>query len=50
MFKDWGKGNEPPDWVTKEECQEMIDNAIRKHNRNWYYQYVCWILYLRTLL
>ena len=34
MFKDWGKGNEPPDWVTEEECQEMIDNAIRKHNRN----------------
>ena len=34
MFKDWGKGNEPPEWVTKEECQEMIDNAIRKHNRN----------------
>jgi predicted nucleic acid-binding Zn ribbon protein len=24
----------PPDWVTKEECQEMIDAAIRKHNRN----------------
>ena len=34
MLKDWGKGTEPPDWVTKEECQEMIDNAIRKHNRN----------------
>ena len=30
MFKDWGKGNEPPDWVTKEECQEMIDNAYTK--------------------
>ena len=27
MFKDWGKGTEPPDWVTKEECQEMIDNV-----------------------
>jgi len=24
----------PPDWVTKEECQEMIDAAIRQHNRN----------------
>ena len=24
----------PPDWVTKEECQEMIDAAIRRHNRN----------------
>ena len=34
MFEKWGKGNEPPEWVTKEECQEMIDNAIRKHNRN----------------
>ena len=34
MFKDWGKGNEPPEWATKEEVQEMIDAAIRKHNRN----------------
>ncbi len=34
MFEKWGKGNEPPEWVTKKECQEMIDNAIRKHNRN----------------
>ena len=34
MFEKWGKDKEPPDWVTKEECQEMIDNAIRKHNRN----------------
>jgi hypothetical protein len=24
----------PPEWVTKQECQEMIDDAIRKHNRN----------------
>ena len=24
----------PPDWVTREEVQEMIDAAIRKHNRN----------------
>jgi hypothetical protein len=31
MFKNWG---EPPEWVTKKECQEMIDDAIRKHNRN----------------
>ena len=22
------------DYVTKEECQEMIDAAIRRHNRN----------------
>ena len=34
MFKDWGKGVEPPDHITKEECQEMIDDAIRRHNRN----------------
>ena len=33
MFKDWGKGTEPPDWVTKEECQEMIDNAPEKRGR-----------------
>jgi hypothetical protein len=24
----------PKDYVTKQECQEMIDDAIRKHNRN----------------
>ena len=24
----------PPHYVTKEECQEMIDAAIRRHNRN----------------
>ena len=34
MFKDWGKGVEPPDHITREECQEMIDDAIRRHNRN----------------
>ena len=34
MFKDWGKGSEPPEWITKTEVQEMIDDAIRKHNRN----------------
>ena len=22
------------DYITKEQCQEMIDDAIRKHNRN----------------
>ena len=33
-FKDWGKDIEPPNHVTKEEVQEMIDDAIRKHNRN----------------
>ena len=34
MFKNWGNGIEPPEHVTKEEVQEMIDDAIRKHNRN----------------
>ena len=34
MFKDWGKGVEPPDRLTEERVQEMIDDAIRKHNRN----------------
>ena len=24
----------PTHYVTREECQEMIDDAIRKHNRN----------------
>tara|TARA_A100001515_G_scaffold129406_1_gene116100 strand:+ start:129 stop:347 length:219 start_codon:yes stop_codon:yes gene_type:complete len=34
MFKDWGDNIEPPDFATKEEVQEMIDAAIRRHNRN----------------
>ena len=34
MFKNWGNGIEPPEHVTKEELQEMIDDAIRIHNRN----------------
>ena len=25
---------DPPEWATKKEVQEMIDDAIRKHNRN----------------
>ena len=25
---------DPPHYLTKEEAQEMIDDAIRKHNRN----------------
>ena len=33
MFKDWGKGVEPPNHVTKEEVQKMIDAAMTKHNR-----------------
>ncbi len=24
----------PDHYITKEECQEMIDDAIRQHNRN----------------
>ena len=34
MFKDWGKDIELPEHITKEEVQEMIDAAMRKHNRN----------------
>ena len=34
MFKDWGKGVEPPERLTEERVQGMIDDAIRKHNRN----------------
>ena len=34
MHKDWGEGIEPPNYITKKEVQEMIDDAIRKHNRN----------------
>ena len=34
MFKNWGKDIEPPERVTEERVQEMIDDAIRKHNRS----------------
>ena len=34
MFKDWGKDMEPPERLSRKEVQEMIDAAIRKHNRN----------------
>ena len=34
MFKNWGKDIEPPERLTEEKVQEMIDAAIRKHNRN----------------
>ena len=33
-FKNWGEGVEPPERLTEERVQEMIDDAIRKHNRN----------------
>ena len=29
-----GEKIEPPDWVTRDEAKEMIDDAIRRHNRN----------------
>ena len=37
MKKDWiwqGGPVEPPERLTKADVQEMIDDAIRKHNRN----------------
>ena len=34
MFKNWGKNIEPPERLSREDVQEMIDAAIRKHNRN----------------
>ena len=37
MHKEWwwrGQKVEPPQHTTNEEVQEMIDDAIRKHNRN----------------
>jgi len=37
MSKEWwwrGQKVESPQHTTKEEVQEMIDDAIRKHNRN----------------
>ena len=34
MFKNWGKDIEPPEKLSRDDVQEMIDAAIRKHNRN----------------
>ena len=34
MFKNWGKDIEVPERLTRDDVQEMIDAAIRKHNRN----------------
>ena len=34
MFKNWGKDIEPPERISRDDVQEMIDDAIRKHNRN----------------
>ena len=34
MFKNWGEDVEVPERITREDVQEMIDDAIRKHNRN----------------
>ena len=33
MLSKWGKNVEVPEWVTKKQCQEMIDAAMTKHNR-----------------
>ena len=33
MFKDWGKDVEPPERMTEEKVQSMIDAAMAKHNR-----------------
>ena len=33
-FKNWGQDVEVPERLTEERVQEMIDDAIRKHNRN----------------
>ena len=34
MFNKWGKDIEVPERLTEERVQEMIDAAIRRHNRN----------------
>ena len=34
MFNKWGKDIEVPERLTEERVQEMIDAAIRQHNRN----------------
>ena len=34
MFDKWGKDIEPPERLSREDVQEMIDDAIRRHNRN----------------
>ena len=33
-FKDWGDDVNPPERLSREDVQEMIDAAIRRHNRN----------------
>ena len=33
-FKNWGQDVEVPERITEERVQEMIDAAIRRHNRN----------------
>ena len=34
MLSKWGKDIDIPERLTREEVREMIDDAIRKHNRN----------------
>ena len=34
-IKEWRETPPPPpDWVTRDEVQELLDAATRKHNRN----------------
>ena len=44
MFKNWGKDVEVPERITREDVQEMIDDAIRKHNRNASIISVGWVV------
>ena len=34
MFKNWGSDVDVPERLTRDDVQVMIDDAIRKHNRN----------------
>lgn len=34
MSSKWGEGVDLPNRITEERVQEMIDDAIRRHNRN----------------
>jgi len=34
MLKNWGSDVDVPERLTRDDVQEMIDDAIRKHNRN----------------
>ena len=49
MFKNWGKDVEVPERITREDVQEMIDDAI-KHNRMLPFLCVLGGLFLHFLL